>query len=67
MKLFLKPQELVPLLLKAAIKFKNPEYERAAQKIAIPERDVSVLLLQAELRAARPKVASAASEGGAKK
>ena len=39
----------------------------AAQKVGIPERDASMLLLQAELRTASAKVASAESEGGAKK
>jgi hypothetical protein len=43
-----KPQELVPLLLKAAIKFGNPDYEKAALKIGTSERDPNALLLQAE-------------------
>lgn len=47
------PQELVPLLLKGAIKFKNPEYEKVAGKIGIPERDVEAVLLQAEFRQAQ--------------
>ncbi|HEY6308550.1 MAG TPA: alginate lyase family protein [Candidatus Angelobacter sp.] len=44
-----KPQEIVPRLLMAASKFSNPEYERAAQKLGMAERDVNNLLLQAEL------------------
>jgi hypothetical protein len=45
----LKPQELTPLLLKAAIKFENPDYEKAALKIGASQRDPAALLLQAEL------------------
>jgi hypothetical protein len=44
----LKPQELVPLLLKASIQFGNQGYGKAAGKIGIPDQDVNVLLLQAE-------------------
>ena len=51
-----KPQELVPLLLEAAIKFNNPDYEKAARKIGIPDRDVNAQLLEAELHAETPKV-----------
>jgi hypothetical protein len=47
----LKPQELVPLLLKAAIRLQNPGYAKAAQKIGIPDHDVNVLLLGAKLHA----------------
>jgi hypothetical protein len=43
-----KPQELVPLLLKASIQFQNHDYEKAATKIGIPEQDVTALLLRAE-------------------
>jgi hypothetical protein len=45
----LKPQELTPLLLKAAIKFEKPDYEKAALKIGASQRDPAALLLQAEL------------------
>jgi hypothetical protein len=45
----LKPQELAPLLLKAAIKFANQDYEKAAVKIGASQRDPAALLLQAEL------------------
>ncbi|HKD13594.1 MAG TPA: alginate lyase family protein [Candidatus Angelobacter sp.] len=44
-----KPQELMPLLLKAADKFRDPDYEKVAQKIGLPDRDVNALLLEAEL------------------
>jgi hypothetical protein len=46
----LNPQELAPLLLKAAIKFANPDYEKAALKIGASQRDPTALLLQAEFR-----------------
>lgn len=45
----LKPQELIPLLLEAAIKFKDPGYEKTARQIGLPEKDINTLLLQAEL------------------
>jgi hypothetical protein len=54
-----KPQELVPLLLKAASKFRNPGYEKAARKIGIPDSDVIALLLQAELHHEATKVTKA--------
>jgi len=54
-----KPQEFVPLLLEAAIKFKNPDYEQAAQKIGVADGDVNARLLQAELHAETPKVTKA--------
>jgi hypothetical protein len=38
----------VPLLLKAAIKFGNPDYEKAALKIGTSEHDPNALLLQVE-------------------
>ena len=43
-----KPREVVPLLLLAAVKLRNPQYEKAAGRIGMPEADVSSLLLQAE-------------------
>jgi hypothetical protein len=43
-----KPQEMVPRLLEAAAKFPDPEYEKAARKLGMPERDVNNLLLLAE-------------------
>jgi hypothetical protein len=46
-----KPEEIVPLLLLASSKFKHPEYEKAAQRIAPGERDAFSLLLQEEERA----------------
>ncbi len=44
-----KAQEIVPRLLEAASKFGNPEYEKAARKLGMAERDVNNLLLQAAL------------------
>jgi hypothetical protein len=43
-----KPQELTPLLLEAAIKFGNPDYEKTARKIGISENDVNTLLILSE-------------------
>jgi hypothetical protein len=43
-----KPQEIVPLLLLANTKLRNPEYGKVAQRIGVPERDAYSLLLQAE-------------------
>ena len=43
-----KPREVVPLLLLAAVKLRNPQYEKAARRIGMAEADVSSLLLQAE-------------------
>jgi hypothetical protein len=39
----------VPRLLEAASKFRDPEYEKAALRLGMAERDVNNLLLQAEL------------------
>jgi len=47
-----KPQEIVPLLLQAAAKFHQPEYENAARKLGVPGSDVNDLLLLAELHRA---------------
>lgn len=61
------PQELSPLLLKAAMKFRNSDYEKAARKIGIPDLDVSALLLLAELRTEAPKGAKVQPGGSEKK
>jgi hypothetical protein len=45
-----QPREIVPLLLLAAVKLGNPQFEKAAEKIETAERDVNNLLLQAEFR-----------------
>jgi hypothetical protein len=42
-----RPQELTPLLLEAAIKFHNPDYEKIARKIGIQNSDAGSLLLEA--------------------
>jgi len=42
-----KPQEIVTLLLLASTKLKDPECEKAAQRIGLAERDPYSLLLQA--------------------
>jgi hypothetical protein len=47
------PQELVFPLLKAAMKLRNPDYERAAEKIGIPDRDLNVLIQQQQIRSAQ--------------
>jgi hypothetical protein len=44
-----KPQEIAPLLLRAASKLHKPEYENAARKLGAPGSDVNNLLLVAEL------------------
>ena len=41
----LKPQELVPQLLKAAIRLQNPDYEKAAQRIGIPDHDFNIFIV----------------------
>ena len=46
-----KAQEIVPLLLLASTKLGNRQYEKAAERIGLPERDAYSLLLQAEGRA----------------
>src|SRR5258708_38119380 len=61
-----KPQELVPLLLTAAVKYPNQDYEKAAQKISIPAHDVYALVLGAELHP-KPTKAIKAQAGGAEK
>jgi hypothetical protein len=62
-----KPQELTPLLLKAAIKFRNSEYERAARKIGAPEGDISAMLLEAEFRNETTKITEVQAGGPEKK
>jgi Alginate lyase len=46
-----KAQEIVPLLLLASTKLANRQYEKAAERVGLPERDPYSLLLQAEGRA----------------
>src|SRR6266481_1190024 len=62
-----KPQELVPSLLKAAVKFQSQDYEKAAQKIGIPDHDVYALILQAELHPKSTKAIKAQAGGAEKK
>lgn len=54
-----KPQEFVPLLLEAAIKFRNPDYEKTAQRIGVVDGDVRSQLLEAELHAGTAKIPKA--------
>jgi hypothetical protein len=63
----LKPQELVPLLLKAAIRLQNPDYEKAVQKIGIPDHDFNALLLQVKLRSESSKATKAHAGNADKK
>jgi hypothetical protein len=44
-----KAEEIVPRLLLAASKIRDPEYQKAALRIGMAERDVNNLQLQAEL------------------
>jgi hypothetical protein len=44
-----KAQDIVPRLLEAAAKLGDSKYEKVAQKLGTPERDVNNLLLEAEL------------------
>ncbi len=58
-----RPQEFTPLLLQGAIKFRNPDYEKAARNIGIPG-DAGAMLLEAELRERTTK-ATKTQAGGA--
>ncbi|HZR29276.1 MAG TPA: alginate lyase family protein [Terriglobales bacterium] len=46
----LNPEELTPLLLKAAANYREPKYEQLARKLESSVDNVDVLLLQAALR-----------------
>ncbi|HEV3042076.1 MAG TPA: alginate lyase family protein [Candidatus Angelobacter sp.] len=55
----LKPQELTPLLLKAAIRLQDPGYAKAAEQIGIPQQDFTAMMLQAKLHAEGVKATKA--------
>jgi len=44
------PQEFTPILLKAATKYHEPSYARAAEKIGSSENNLDVALLYASLQ-----------------
>ncbi|HEV2990799.1 MAG TPA: alginate lyase family protein [Candidatus Angelobacter sp.] len=55
----LNPQEISPLLLKAAIRLHDPDYAKAADQIGIPQQDFTALMLQAKLQTESSKATKA--------